>query len=156
LVSAGYQNNIPEASDIRTGPLIYILFIAAVATYLLNEYIHTGVILAVVILNSVLGYIQEFKAEESIRALKKLTVPKARVLREGVEKEIHSKGLVPGDIVLLSSGSKFPADLRLFRTVEFRVDESLLTVESHRNRHVCILEIVVWSLFVIWYLLFGI
>jgi Ca2+-transporting ATPase len=111
-------------------PLIYILLIAAVVTGFLQEHIDTGVILAVVILNAVIGYIQEFKAEESIRALKKLTVPKARVLREGVEKEIHSKDLVPGDIVLLSSGSKVPADLRLFRTVELRVDESLLTGES--------------------------
>jgi Ca2+-transporting ATPase len=83
--------------------------------------------MAVVILNAAIGYIQEFKAEESIRALMKLTVPKARVLREGVEKEINSEELVPGDIVLLSSGSKVPADVRL---IELRADEALLTGES--------------------------
>ena len=111
-------------------PLIYILLIAAVVTVFLDEYIDTGVIMAVVILNAIIGYIQEFKAEESIGALKKLTVPKARVLRDGTEKEIDSDDLVPGDIVLLSSGSKVPADLRLFRVIELRVDESLLTGES--------------------------
>jgi Ca2+-transporting ATPase len=84
----------------------------------------------VVIFNAVIGYIQEFKAEESIRALKKLVVPKARVLRNGKEKEINSEELVPGDVVLLASGSKVPADLRLFNAIELRVDESLLTGES--------------------------
>jgi Ca2+-transporting ATPase len=111
-------------------PLIYILLIAATVTVFLREYIDTGVIMAVVILNAIIGYIQEFKAEASIRALKKLTVPKARVLREGTEREIDSGDLVPGDIVLLSSGSKVPADLRLIREIELKVDESLLTGES--------------------------
>lgn len=110
--------------------LIYILLIAAVVTFILHEYIDTGVIMAVVILNAVIGYIQEFKAEESIRALMKLTVPKARVLRGGVEKEINSEELVPGDIVLLASGSKVPADVRLFKVIELRTDEALLTGES--------------------------
>ncbi len=111
-------------------PLIYILLIAAVVTVILHEYIDTGVIMAVVILNAVIGYIQEFRAEESIRALKKLVVPRARVLREGAEKEVNSEELVPGDIVLMASGSKVPADLRLFRAIELRIDESLLTGES--------------------------
>jgi Ca2+-transporting ATPase len=111
-------------------PLIYILLVAAVVTGILHKYIDTGVILAVVIFNAIIGYIQEFKAEESIRALKKLVVPRARVLREGREKEIDSEEIVPGDIVLLSSGSKVPADIRLFNTIEVRVDESLLTGES--------------------------
>jgi Ca2+-transporting ATPase len=111
-------------------PLIYILLIAAVVTVFLREYIDTGVIMSVVILNAVIGYIQEFKAEESIRALKKLVVPKARVLRDGTEREINSEELVPGDIVLLSSGSKIPADMRLFKVIELRADEALLTGES--------------------------
>lgn len=111
-------------------PLIYILLIAAVVTYFLQEYIDTGVIMAVVLLNAVIGYFQEFKAEESIRALKKLVVPKARVLRDGKEKEINSEELIPGDIVLLSSGSKVPADMRLINVIELRIDEALLTGES--------------------------
>lgn len=113
-----------------TSPLIYILLIAAIVTFLLKEYIDTGVIMAVVLLNAIIGYIQEFKAEESVRALKKMIVPKARVLRDGIEKEINSLELVPGDIVFLLSGSKAPADLRLFRTIELKVEEAMLTGES--------------------------
>jgi magnesium-transporting ATPase (P-type) len=113
-----------------TSPLIYILLIAGVVTIFLKEYIDSGVIFAVVILNAIIGYIQEYKAEESVRALKKMVVPKAKVLREGKEKEINSEELVPGDIVLLTSGVRVPADLRLFKTIELRVEEAMLTGES--------------------------
>jgi len=119
-------------------PLIYILLIAGIVTIILKEYIDSGVIFVVVILNAVIGYVQEYKAEESVRALKKMVVPKAKVLREGKEKEINSEDLVPGDIVLLASGVKVPSDLRLFETIEFRVDEALLTGESvpvEKNSH---------------------
>ncbi len=111
-------------------PLIYILLIAAVVTFFLAEYIDTGVIMAVVVLNAVIGYVQEYKAEESMKALKKMVMPRAKVIRGGAEKEINSEELVPGDIVLISSGAKIPADLRLFSTVELRVDEAALTGES--------------------------
>jgi len=113
-----------------TSPLIYILLIAAVVTVFLQEYVDAGVILAVVILNAVIGYTQEFKAEESVRALKRLVVPKARVVREGREKEVSSAELVPGDVVLLASGARVPADLRLLHRIELRVDEATLTGES--------------------------
>lgn len=113
-----------------TSPLIYILLIAGVVTLLLKEYIDSGVIFAVVILNAIIGFIQEFKAEESVQALKRMVVPKARVIRDGKEKEINSEELVPGDMVLLASGAKVPADLRLIHTIELRVDESMLTGES--------------------------
>jgi Ca2+-transporting ATPase len=113
-----------------TSPLIYILLIAAVVTLLLHEYIDSGVILTVVLLNAIIGYLQEFKAEESVRALKQLLVAKARVLRDGREKEISGVGLVPGDIVLLASGTRVPADLRLLQTNELRIDEAMLTGES--------------------------
>jgi Ca2+-transporting ATPase len=113
-----------------TSPLIYILLIAAVVTFFLYEYIDTGVIMAVVLLNAIIGYIQEFKAEKSVRALKEMIVPIARVIRDGMEKEINSLDLVPGDIVLLASGSKVPADLRLFSTIELKVEEAMLTGES--------------------------
>ena len=95
-----------------TSPLIYILIIAGIVTLLLKEYIDSGVIFAVVILNAIIGFIQEYKAEESVRALKKMVVPKAKVLREGKEKEINSEDLVPGDIVLLTSGAMVPAGRR--------------------------------------------
>lgn len=111
-------------------PLIYILLIAALVTLLLKEYIDSGVILAVVLLNAVIGYLQEFKAEESVRALKNLLVAKARVIRDGHEQEIPGTDLVPGDIVLLASGSRVPADLRLLHDIELRIDEAMLTGES--------------------------
>ncbi len=113
-----------------TSPLIYLLLIAAVVTFFLREYIDTGVITAVVLLNAIIGYIQEHKAEENVRALKNMIVPTARVLRDGREKELNSIDLVPGDIVLLSSGSKVPADLRLYKTIDLKVDEAMLTGES--------------------------
>ncbi|UCE78959.1 MAG: HAD-IC family P-type ATPase [Nitrospiraceae bacterium] len=113
-----------------TSPLIYILVVAGLVTILLQEYVDSGVIFAVVILNAVIGFIQEFKAEESVRALKKMVVPKARVIRDGKEREINSEELVPGDVVLLSSGAKVPADLRLFHVLELRVEEAMLTGES--------------------------
>jgi magnesium-transporting ATPase (P-type) len=111
-------------------PLIYILIMAALVSGLLKEYKDTGVILAIIIINAIVGYFQEYKAEESVRALKRMVTPKARVIRNGHEKEIDSQLLVPGDIVLLESGTKVPADLRLLRCVELRVDESILTGES--------------------------
>jgi len=113
-----------------TSPLIYILLIAAVVTTLLEEYVDTGVIMAVVLLNAVIGFFQEYKAEESVRALKQLLVAKARVIRGGREMEISGTELVPGDIVLLASGARVPADLRLLHTNELRIDEAMLTGES--------------------------
>jgi Ca2+-transporting ATPase len=111
-------------------PLIYILLIAGLVTLFLHEYIDTSVIVAVVILNAIIGYVQEFKAEESMRALKKMVLPKARVLRNRKEKEIDSEELVPGDVVLIASGGKVPADLRLFKTIELKIEEAPLTGES--------------------------
>jgi Ca2+-transporting ATPase len=111
-------------------PLIYLLIAAAILTLVLGKYIDTAVILAVVVLNSVLGFFQEYKAEQSLRALAQFTTPLARVVREGIEMEIPARELVPGDIVLLTSGFRVPADLRLVRTIELKVDEAILTGES--------------------------
>ena len=132
-------NRLPEEKRVShvvillrqfASPLIYILLIAAVVTFALAEYKDTIVIAAVLVFNAIIGFVQESRAEESVRALKKMIVPQARVVREGKEKEIGSEQLVPGDIVLLASGAKVPADIRLVSTVEMRVDESLLTGES--------------------------
>ena len=95
-----------------TSPLIYILLIAAVVTAFLQEYKDTGVIVAIVLLNAVVGYIQEYKAEKNVRALKSMVVARARVLRDGKELEINGEDLVPGDIVFLASGSRVPAAWR--------------------------------------------
>ena len=111
-------------------PLIYILLAAAAITFLLGDYIDTAVIAAVLLLNAVVGFVQERRAEASVRALMKLAAPRARVIREGREREVESQDLVPGDLVLLESGTRVPADLRLVSATNLSVDESLLTGES--------------------------
>jgi magnesium-transporting ATPase (P-type) len=111
-------------------PLIYILLIAAVVTAFLQEYKDTGVIVAILLINALVGYIQEYKAEKNVRALKKMVVAKARTLRDGKELEVKSEELVPGDIVFLASGSRVPADMRLIKVIELKADESMFTGES--------------------------
>ncbi len=111
-------------------PLIYILLIAAVVTAFLQEYKDTGVIIAILLINALVGYIQEYKAEKNVRALKKMVVAKARTLRDGKELEVKSEELVPGDIVFLTSGSRVPADMRLLKIIELKTDESMFTGES--------------------------
>ncbi len=111
-------------------PLIYILIVAAGVTLLLGEYIDSAVIAFVLLLNALIGFIQEYRAEQSVRALQKLTAPQARVIRDGHEAIIHSQDLVPGDLVLLETGVRVPADLRLISATALQVDESLLTGES--------------------------
>jgi P-type Ca2+ transporter type 2C len=111
-------------------PLIYILLSAAAVTASLGQFKDSVVILVVIVINSIIGAWQELRAEQSIRALQKLSVPKARVLRDGVEAELDSASLVPGDLVVLVSGDKIPADLRLMASKELRVEEATLTGES--------------------------
>jgi len=110
--------------------LIYILLGASVVTAILHEWIDSGVIFAVVIINVVIGYIQEVKAQEAIESLKKMMNTEAVVIRDGKKISISSIDLVPGDIVLLESGSKVPADMRLLESRDLKVDESMLTGES--------------------------
>ncbi len=111
-------------------PLIYILLVAGVVTFFLREYVDSGVILAVVIINALIGYFQEAKAAEAIGALRQLLSSQATVIREGVKISVPAADLVPGDRVLLASGDKVPADLRLVRNRDLQVDESALTGES--------------------------
>ncbi|MEA1891840.1 MAG: cation-transporting P-type ATPase [Campylobacterota bacterium] len=110
--------------------LIYILLGASLVTALLHEWIDSGVIFGVVIINVIIGYIQEVKAQEAIESLKKMMNTEAVVIRDGKKISILSCGLVPGDIVLLESGSKVPADMRLLEAKNLKVDESMLTGES--------------------------
>ena len=111
-------------------PLIYILLAAALVTVVLGKYVDAGVIAVVLTLNAAIGFVQERGAEVSVRALMRLMAPRARVLRDGKEWEVASRQLVPGDVVLLESGVRIPADLRLVSTSALAVDESLLTGES--------------------------
>ena len=111
-------------------PLIYILLAAAFVTFVLQDYIDSGVITAVVLLNALIGYIQENKAQSAIRALSRMTDPKAHVIRDGRDVEIPSRELVPGDVVLLSSGGRVAADMRIIQSKGLEIDESALTGES--------------------------
>jgi magnesium-transporting ATPase (P-type) len=111
-------------------PLIAILLVAAVVTILLREYVDSGVIAAVLVLNAVIGFSQEYRAERSLEALRQLARAVARVMRDGRERELDAALLVPGDIVLLEAGTKVPADCRVLHAVALETDESLLTGES--------------------------
>ncbi len=111
-------------------PLIYILLVAAIITIVLREHVDTAVIVLVLAANAIIGFIQERQAEISVRSLMQLAAPRARVIRDGREWEIESRLLVPGDYVLLESGSRVPADLRLALTTALTINESLLTGES--------------------------
>lgn len=112
-------------------PLIYILVIAGFITTILQEWVDSSVIFGVVIVNTVVGYIQESKASKAIEALSKIMITETTVLRNNGKKTIiPSEELVVGDVVLLKSGDKVPADIRLVKARELKIDESSLTGES--------------------------
>ncbi|MBK8814493.1 MAG: cation-transporting P-type ATPase [Methylococcaceae bacterium] len=110
--------------------LIYLLIIAAAITFVIGEKIDSMVIMGVVLINAIIGYIQEGKAEKALDSIRNLLTPEAKVRRERKEYSISSEQLVPGDIVALESGDKVPADLRLLQAKNLRIDESMLTGES--------------------------
>jgi len=110
--------------------LIYILLIAAGITALLGHWIDTGVIVGVVVINAIIGFIQEGKAEEALAGIRKMLSASAQVRRQGEWTQIDADGLVPGDIVRLKSGDRVPADLRLLEATNLRIEESALTGES--------------------------
>ncbi len=132
-------NRLPETA--RTGPLkrfllqfhnvlIYVLIAAAVGTAFLGHWLDTGVILGVVLINAIIGYIQEGKAEKALDAIRQMLSPRAQVLRDGQRRSIPAEELVPGDIVYLQAGDRVPADLRLTGAHNMRIDEAALTGES--------------------------
>lgn len=110
--------------------VVYLLIIASAISAMLGDYLEAWVILAIVVLNTILGVIQERRAEQALSALKKMAAPEAHVIRDGYRRTVPAHRLVPGDVVILETGNYVPADLRLFETMNLRIDESALTGES--------------------------
>ena len=110
--------------------MVLVLLAATAISGLLGEYADAITIAIIVMVNAVLGFIQEYRAERSLEALKKLTSPEARVIRNGQERKLPAAALVPGDIVMLEEGDRIPADMRLLHTASLEIEESALTGES--------------------------
>lgn len=110
--------------------LVWLLILAAVVSFFMGEPIDGTMILAIVILNAIFGFVQEYKAEKAIAALKHMTMTKSRVIRDGQEQHIDASLIVPGDVVLLEQGDRIPADGKIFDSKNCEVNESMLTGES--------------------------
>jgi len=132
-------NVLPEAKKISplkifvnqfNNFIVWVLTGAATIAGFLGEWLDAGVILAIVVLNGFLGFFQEFRAEQSLQALKKLSTPTSKVTRNGELKEIPSKEIVPGDLVLVESGDHVPCDGRIIQAIRLRAQEAALTGES--------------------------
>ncbi len=111
--------------------MIVVLLLAALISGFIGEPLDTVAILVIVLLNAIIGMVQEYRAERAVAALRKMAAPEAQVLRDGKTVTLAASELVPGDIVLLEAGNIVPADLRLLNVEEMEVDESALTGESH-------------------------
>lgn len=133
------ENRLPEkkrftylgvALSQLKSPMVYILLVACAISLFLEEYIDAGVILLAVILNTIVGFIQEVKAEQALEALNRVVRHKTYVLRDGIEKEVDATEVTVGDILALKAGDRIPADGRVLETYELEVDEAVLTGES--------------------------
>lgn len=113
-----------------TSFIVLVLIAAMVISFVIGEKLDAIVVLAIIILNGIFGFVQEFKAEKAIEALRKLAALKARVIRDGRETQIDAKELVPGDLIVLDTGDKVPADARLIEAIILNIDEASLTGES--------------------------
>ena len=138
-LSAHGRNELPEAAPLSpwrilgaqfSSLIIWVLIGAACVSGLLGEWIDAGAILAIVLLNGLLGFVQEYRAEQSLAALKTMAVTYARVMREGTRRTLSSTELVPGDIIDVEAGDHVPADARLIQAAAFRTQEAALTGES--------------------------
>ena len=110
--------------------VVILLLVAAVISAVMTDWIEAAAIMTIVVLNAVLGVVQESRAEEALAALKKMSAPDANVLREGHRQAIPAREVVPGDIVFLEAGNYVPADVRLLETANLRIEEAALTGES--------------------------
>ena len=110
--------------------IVILLIVASVISALLGDWIEAGVIMLIVLLNAILGVVQESRAEEALAALKKMAAPECQVLRDGQRVSVTARDLVPGDLVLLEAGNFVPADIRLIEAINLQVEEAALTGES--------------------------
>lgn len=117
-------------NQFRSILILILIAAAAVSGFILHEYTDMAVILIIVVLNSVIGFIQEYRAEQAVEALKQMVSPQCRVIRDNTTKEIPATEIVPGDILVIEQGDRIPADARLTNTVNLKIDESPLTGES--------------------------
>ena len=117
--------------------MILVLIVVAIVSGILGDLTDTIIILAIIVINAAVGFIQEYRSEKAMEALKNMAPSFARVVREGSTLEITATELVPGDVVLLEAGNIIPADIRFFETHQIKVDESALTGESHNVEKNC-------------------
>jgi Mg2+-importing ATPase len=111
-------------------PFIYLLFFAVIISFFFGEVIDSVLIIAFILINTILGFVQEFHSEKSLKLLNKFIITRAKVRRHGKEEMINAEDLVPGDMVMVEEGDKMPADLRFLESSNLIVDESILTGES--------------------------
>ena len=130
LVEKGGKSALMMLAEQFSNVMVFILLGAACLSLLLGKFLESGAIFAIVVLFAILGFVQEFRAEKSIAALKKLTVPTVRVRRDGRLVELSARELVPGDVIALEAGNVLPADVRIIESVNLRVQEATLTGES--------------------------
>jgi P-type Ca2+ transporter type 2C len=130
LVEKGGRKPLLILWEQFTATMVLILFAAAIISGFLGKWQEASAILAIVILFALLGFVQEYRAERAMAALKQMSVPRVRVVRDGKTLEMSARELVPGDIVLLEAGNIVPADMRLVQSINLRIQEAALTGES--------------------------
>lgn len=127
-------------------PMVIVLVIAALVQLVLGEVVESLIIFLVLIVNSIISVVQTRKAESSLDALREMSAPVAKVIRDGSKQSIHARELVPGDVVILDAGDFVPADGRLFESGSLKIDEGCLLVNRKRSRNILIPFQMKWGL----------